>query len=237
MKRILTLLAVFTTVLAMMSCNKDTECKCNCNCNDNTENNDGPGNNGGNTDEIEVINSKLNYGYLENWGLYYDEQPEDVNNWMLYLSVNDFDEYGWSVDGDLVMIELFSKGTDNILAGKYTVEAFLANNFCDFSVGDGYTEEGEDEDGEVAEYCAGTWLFQDDYGVAAALSGECNVKISGQTYTITYNFKDEDYDIVFKGSYTGALDVYDCTDMGYSLASVKSPAPKKIKRQVSPLRF
>ena len=89
MKRILTLLAVFTTVLAMMSCNKDTECKCNCNCNDNTENNDGPGNNGGNTDEIEVINSKLNYGYLENWGLYYDEQPEDVNNWILYLSVND----------------------------------------------------------------------------------------------------------------------------------------------------
>ena len=227
MRRILTLLAVLATVIAMMSCNKDTECKCNCNCNDNNENNEG----------TETIDGTMKYGYLENWGLYYDEQPEDVNNWILYLSVNDFDEYGWSVDGDLVMIELFSKGTDNILAGKYTVEAFLANNFCDFSVGDGYTEEGEDEDGEVVEYCAGTWLFQDDYGVAAALSGECNVKISGQTYTITYNFKDEDYDIVFKGSYTGALDVYDCTDMGYSLTSVKSPAQKKIKRQVSPLRF
>lgn len=240
MKRILTLLAVFATAAVVMSCDKDNECKCVCDCNNNTENNDGPGNNnnpgdnnGGNndgpTESTETINSTMKYGYLENWGIYYEDQPEDVNNWALYLSVNDFDEEGWSSTGDIIMIELFSKGTDNIKAGKYTVEAFIEEYYCDFSVGDGY----EDEDG----YCAGTWLFQDNYGVAAALSGECNVKISGTTYTITYDFSDDEYGIQFKGSYTGSLDLYDYTTEGYSLASVKSPAPKKIKKQVSPLRF
>ena len=224
MKRILTLLAIFATTVLVVSCDKDNECKCVCDCNNNSGDN-----NGGTTDEIEVIKSTMKYGYLENWGVYYEDQPEDVTNWMLYLSVNEFDEKGWSSDGDLVMIELFSKGHDNILAGKYTVEAFINEYYCDFSVGDGY----EDEDG----YCSGTWLFQDDYGEAAALSGECNVKINGATYTITYNFSDNEYGIQFKGSFTGNLDIYDCTEENHSLAAVKSPAPKKIKRLVSPLRF
>ena len=63
------------------------------------------------------------------------------------------------------------------------------------------------------------------------------VKVNGNTYTITYDFSDDEYGIQFKGSYTGALDVYDYTTEGASLASVKSPAPKKIKKQASALRF
>lgn len=235
MKRILTLLAVMMTVLSVMSCKKDNECKCVCDCGDNIENNGGPGNNGDNGDnigpgdEFEVINSKLNYGYLENWGIYYEDQPSDINNWVVYLFENEYDDEGWSATGDVMMIELFSTGTDGLPAGKYTVEAFIENNYCNFSVGDGYVDEEE--------YCAGTWLFQDDYGVAAAVSGECNVKVNGNTYTITYDFSDDEYGIQFKGSYTGALDVYDHTTEGASLASVKSPAQKKIKKQASALRF
>ena len=234
MKRILTLLAVCATVLSVISCDKEDKCKCVCDCSDNTGNNGGPGNNGdsgdniGPGDEVEVINSSMKYGYLENYGIYYDDQPSDVNNWVVYLSVNDFDEEGWSDTGDLIMIELFSTSADAPAAGKYTVEAFIADNYCNFSVGDGYVDEEE--------YCAGTWLFQDGFGVAAALSGECNVKVSGDTYTITYDFSDDEYGIQFKGSFTGKLVVYDQTE-GASYAAVKSPVPAKIKRQVSAARF
>ena len=224
MKRILTLLAIFATTVLVVSCDKDNECKCVCDCNNNSGDN-----NGGTTDEIEVIKSTMKYGYLENWGIYYEDQPSDINNWVVYLFENEYDDEGWSATGDVMMIELFSTGTDGLLAGKYTVEAFIENNYCNFSVGDGYVDEEE--------YCAGTWLFQDDYGVAAALSGECNVKINGATYTITYNFSDDEYGIQFKGSFTGNLDIYDCTEENHSLTSVKSPAPKKIKKQASALRF
>ena len=137
MKRILTLLAVMMTVLSVMSCKKDNECKCVCDCGGNIENN------GGTTDEIEVIDSKLNYGYLENWGIYYEDQPSDINNWVVYLFENEYDDEGWSATGDVMMIELFSTGTDGLPAGKYTVEAFIENNYCNFSVGDGYVDEEE----------------------------------------------------------------------------------------------
>ena len=235
MRRILTLIAVIMTLLGAMSCKKQIECKCTCECcnNGGSEGNDNkPEDNGGNAgggDGMTVVNNAMRFGYLENWGVYYEDQPSNISNWLLHLSANAFNEEGWSDRGNLVVVELFSSGTGEVLDGRYTIEAFLEEYYSDFSIGDGFV----DNEG----YCAGTWLFENGTGTAAALSGEMEVKRNGQDYTITYDFRDTEYGIEFKGKFSGSLDVYDCTEDGNTLNAVKSSSDRKIKRQVSASRF
>ena len=224
MKRILTLMAAIAIVFGASSCKKDKI--------DNNDSKPGIENEDSKPGNDETINSTMRYGYLENYGLWYEDQPEDVNNWILYLSESEFDEDGWSYEGDLIMIELFSKGIDAPKTGRYTIEAFYNSYYSDFSVGDGYVEEEENEEGETEEYCYGTWLFQDGYGIAAALSGEVDIQKNGNTYTVTYDFCDDDFDIVFKGTFTGELDIYDYSEE-VALSSTKSNKLMKEKKKVS----
>lgn len=241
MKRIFSIMTILAIVLAAASCEKDNDegskrpdTENNGSENGGSENEGTDGDGSGEAPDIsESINTTFSYAYAENWGIYYEEQQDNINNWIIYLSENDFDEDGWSDNGYLAWIEIFSEGVDAPKPGKYTIDAFYESYFSDFSLLDGLVE---DVDGE--EMCTGTWLYQDGYGIAAALSGEAEVKVDGETYTVTYDLCDDEYGISFKGKYTGRMDIYDYSQ-GYSMSSVKSgaPVPERTKRPVSGLRI
>jgi len=199
------------------------------------ESQDGSNNDGGNNSgdvAYEVIENSFDYGELQFYGVYYEDQPEDVHNWSLVLAEDSFNLIEWTGTGDAICIELFtaSSFTQDIPEGKYTVEAFLNEQWAKMSVGDGIVETSDD-----TEYTVGTWLYTDGTGIAGATSGEVNISKEGNVYTITYDFKDDEYRIHFKGSYSGPLDFYDGTAEA-EYAAVKSSAVRRMKKAGS-VRF
>lgn len=250
-------------MLSFASCEKTCDCNCPYCCgndsdqtiqrpgnNNNNDNNDddNTGGNGGNIDSetidrsgYEVVNTtSFGYGDIEYWGVAYENQPEDIVNWSVYLSADEFNTSDWEGTGEVVVLELFSKGKSAPAAGTYTVESFYENWYSDFSVGDGYIEE-ETIDGETAQYCGGTWFFVDGYGEYAAQGGYVKIAESGSGYKVEYELHDDDLKITFKGSYTGEFNFYDMTEESSSYAQTKSqrhsPVRKPAQKSDSPLKL
>ena len=208
------LTTVSAAALCLLSCSKGNEMTPG-------RGENGGGNGGSDSGDkpttYEVIENTFDYGEMQFYGVYYDNQPEDVNSWSLVLAEDSFDLIEWTGTGYCAVVELFTdaSATTDIPGGKYTVEAFLEKEYAKMSVGDGYVFEEEGEDGETLEYCGGTWLYEDGYGIAGATSGDFTIaKNSNGTYLVTYDFKDSYNMIHFKGSYTGELEYYDGTDAG-----------------------
>ena len=193
------------------------------------------GDTGGTEDAIdrsgyEVVNTtSFGYGDIEYWGVAYEDQPEDIVNWSVYLSADEFNTSNWEGTGEAVVLELFSKGKSAPAAGTYTVESFYENWYSDFSVGDGYIEE-ETIDGETAQYCGGTWFFVDGYGEYAAQGGYVKIAESGSGYKVEYELHDDDLKITFKGSYTGEFNFYDMTEESSSYAQTKSQRHSPVRK-------
>lgn len=194
--------------------------------NDSGAENPGNGNPGeGNTDraDYQIIQNSYAKGEMQFYGIYYDDQPEDVHNWALVLSEADFDFIYWEGSGYCVNLELFtsSSAATELSSGKYTVEAFLEEGYVPMSVGDGIIHT-EEETGD--EYCLGTWLYEDGMGIAGATAGEVTFEKKDGQYKVSYVLYDDYERITFKGSYTGQLDYYDGTAEYESLES-KSCTP------------
>lgn len=194
------------------------------------ESQDGSNNDDGNNSGdvvYEVIENSFDYGEIQFYGVYYEDQPEDVHNWNLVLADDSFDLIEWTGTGDAICIELFSGSsfTEGIPEGRYTVEAFLNEPWAKMSVGDGFIDTSDD-----TEYTVGTWLYTDGAGIAGATSGEVTISKEGFIYTITYDFKDDEYLVHFKGSYSGPLDFYDGTADQEESAAVKSSAVRRMRK-------
>ncbi len=252
MKRFLYILVAIFVAFSFCACEKGND------RNTDTEiirpgNNGNPGNNGstgnpdggsdGGTDRsgYEVVNTtSFGYGDIEYWGVAYENQPEDIVNWTVYLSADEFNTSDWEGTGEVVVLELFSKGKSSPAAGTYTVESFYENWYSDFSVGDGYIEE-ENIDGETVQYCGGTWFFVDGYGEYAAQGGYVKIAESGSGYKVEYELHDDDLEITFKGSYTGEFNFYDMTEEYSSYAQTKSqrhsPVRKSAHKSASALKL
>ena len=154
MKRFISIWAAIAMIFSFYACdgdknytprNSDTEINRpddNEDDSDDTGDTGDSGDTGGTEDAIdrsgyEVVNTtSFGYGDIEYWGVAYEGQPEDIVNWTIYLSADEFNTSDWEGTGEAVVLELFSKGESAPAAGTYTVESFYENWYSDFSVGD-----------------------------------------------------------------------------------------------------
>ena len=204
------------------------------NDNNNTGNN-GPENNESDRSNYQTYNQTFTQGQAGYYGVYYEGQPTTTANWYLELADNNYDLESYEGTGFNAVIEFFASNssTTSIPAGEYTVEAFDNNPFSAGSLLYGFLGEYE-ENGETIQYPAGTWLFEGDEAVAGATAGKMTVSRSGNNYSISYVLHDDEFEVTFKGTYSGSLSIYDGTE-GYSLAAqakvAKAPrADLQVKR-------
>ena len=258
MKQIFTTIALLAMAFSFASCEFDVTCNCNCSCgstnnneqntgrpgnndSDNNGNQDNPGNNGGSNNdntgdggntgsgdrsEYTTYNNTFTKGQAGYYGVYYEGQPNNTSNWFVELADNNYDFEEYEGDGFNVVLEFFANGTSStsIPAGKYTIEAFEKSEFSAGSLLYGYIA----EDDTYGDYPAGTWLYEGNEGVAAATAGELTIAVSGNTYTLKFTLYDDEYEVAFSGSYTGALSIYDGTQEYNSTLSAV-PATKSAK--------
>lgn len=243
MKQILAALALIALALSFASCDKTCNCNCSC-CNTNgsdqtiqrpDNSGSGSGNNGGTTDDntggntgnTEDYNQTFTQGYAGYYGAFYEEagQPSNTTNWFVELADDNYDLENYEGTGYNIALEIFASGTSStsIPSGKYTVETLDENLLMAGTVLYGFI--GEDE--ENGEYPAGTWLYSGNDAIAGATSGWVQIAASGSTYTITYELRDDEYQISFKGSFTGSLAFYDGTQEVTSVSAAKNFAPSK----------
>lgn len=195
------------------------------------------GNEGGNDDttgdrsKYEQYNHTFTQADAIYFGAYYEGQPSDVSNWWIELADNNFSLEDYSGEGYNVILEFFSKGTAPA-AGTYTIDAFDKNPFSHLSLLYGYVDEYQ-EDGQTVEYPAGTWLFKGADALAGATAGSMTIAVSGSKYTISYTLHDDDFEITFKGNYSGELPIYDGTQTSSAAAPQKVA---KIHRDLGPVK-
>ena len=206
------------------------------NTGDNTGDNPG-GNTGDDTQDpgdrskYEQYNHAFTQGNAIYYGIYYQDQPSDIGNWWIELADSNYSLEDYTGEGYNVILEFFCKGTTPA-AGTYTIDAFDNNPFSHLSLLYGFIDEYE-ENGETLEYPAGTWLYKGNEPIAGATDGSMTIAVSGSKYTITYTIYDDEYEITFKGSYSGELPIYDGTQ------SSSAAAPQKVSkttREASPIK-
>lgn len=204
------------------------------NSGDNSGDNNDEGNTGDNTgsdigdrSKYEQYNHSFTQGDAIYYGVYYEEQPSDVGNWWIELADSNYSLEDYTGEGYNVILEFFCKGTTPA-AGTYTIDAFDNNPFSHLSLLYGFTDEYQ-EDGETIQYTAGTWLYKGNEAIAGATAGSMTIAVSGSKYTITYTIHDDDFEITFKGSYTGELPIYDGTQSYNAAAQQKvARSPRKL---------
>lgn len=233
MKQILVTLALIALALSFASCDKTCNCNCAC-CNTNgsdqtiqrpDNSGSGSGNNGGTTDDntdgntgenegttdgidrsgYDVYNHTMTQGFAGYYGAFYDDQPTNTANWYIALGESNYDFEAEETEGDAIFIELFTSSsyTTSIPSGTYTVEAFDKEAYSPFSLLNGFIDEDDS--------AMGTWLCEGVYAIAGATVGKVTVSNSGSKYNITYDIHDDEYQISFKGTFTGILEFYDGT--------------------------
>ena len=248
MRRFLSIVAAIVVAFSFCACDKVSDRDTDREINRPGNNGGNHGDNGGSTDDPELNTpddgiDRSGYEVIENtnyvyaggflYGQYFEDQPENINDWILYLEEDDVtEESGYSIE-----IELFtsSSAVNAIPTGKYTIAAFDNNPFAEFSLLCGDYELSEDEN-EVLDYW-GTWLFEGHYFVGGATAGEVNFsKNSNGTHSITYTLHDDIDEITFKGSYSGEVIFSDERQANYSQAksqrrspACKSASPLKLK--------
>lgn len=208
------------------------------NGNDNTGG--GNGNTGGvDRSDYEVYNHTMTQGYAGYYGVYYDDQPSGTVNWYVELADDDYNLEDYTGDGYNIALEMFTSGssyTASLPTGTYNVVEEENDLFNDYSLLFGFTQEVEDEGGQTQEYPFGTWLYEGSNPLAGATSGTVTISKSGSSYTINYTLYDDEYQIAFKGNFSGALEFYDGTQNASYVAS-KSFAPRKNAQPVRHYRI
>ena len=243
MKRFISILAAIAMIFSFYACdvkdsptrNSDTEItKPDGNTGDEEPGDDNTGDNGGGNTEgetdrsdYEQYNTTYTQGDAVYFGVYYEEQPADVANWLIELADNNFSLDDYTGEGYNIILEFFCKGSTPAV-GTYTIEAFDKNPFSHMSLLYGYIDEYEGE-----EYPMGTWLYQGPYAMAGATDGSMTIAVSGSKYIVSYTLYDDDYQIAFQGSYTGELPIYDGTQTS-SIAAPQNVAKKA--RSLSPMK-
>ena len=248
MKRFISFWAAIAMIFSFYACdgdknytprNSDTE----INRPDNNEDNTGDaGDTGSTEDAIDrsqyvQYNHTLTHGQAGYYGIYYEDQPTTTANWYLELADNNYDFETYEGNGFNIVLEFFSSNSSStsIPAGEYTIEAFDNNPFSAGSLLYGYLEE-YDENGETVEYPAGTWLFEGNEAIAGATAGKMTVGKSGSNYTINYFLHDDEYEVTFKGTFSGILEIYDDTESVSYVPAAKTAKAQRADKQVKRYR-
>ena len=237
MKRFITILAAMAVIFSFSACDKDDNRDTDTEIILPGENNNSNNNGGGSTEDPGTedpgtedpgtdntgnssYNNTFTYGYAGYCGQYYEDQPANTTNWYIELADDNYDLDYYEGTGYNIVFDLFAAGTSStsIPSGRYTVEAFDESMFSAGSLMYGYIAEDE----EYGEYPGGTWLYEGNDGIAGATSGWVEISKSGSNYTIKYELQDEEWEITFKGSFSGALTLYDATEEYSSYSQAKS---------------
>lgn len=157
----------------------------------------------GETVEMKSISKVV----VENWGQIWtdnDGKVLPVSDWILYL-------YGPNADKDneYAMIELLMPADAKSIAPGLYNDVIALGDLGVFKAGAvlaGYT----DGDDNIA---YGTWYCKGGTAYYAATKGQLAVAVKGDTYSLNFDFVDEDetYGGAFKGSYTGKVEYVDQT--------------------------
>lgn len=184
-------------------------------------------------DYTEVdLGKELTQAYLEFDGDVYKTGGVS-NNWLIYLADSrvDFSKKDLVGPGKILMLELNTApsagnvlpvGTFNILS---PLDITSAASLTPFTVVPGLVK----KDGSVY----GSWYLETDtqggvfQPLYSAQGGTVSVRKTGDTYTIDFDIKDDDYKISVKGSYTGVPSFYDGTAQTTSLSTRAATASGK----------
>lgn len=196
---------------------------------------DNTGSDIGDRSKYEQYNHSFTQGDAIYYGVYYEKQPSDVGNWWIELADSNYSLEDYTGEGYNVILEFFCKGTTPA-AGTYTIDAFDKNPFSHLSLLYGYVDEYQ-EDGQTVEYPAGTWLFKGADALAGATAGSMTIAVSGSKYTISYTLHDDDFEITFKGNYSGELPIYDGTQTSSAAAPQKVAKSHRDLGPVKPVRL
>ena len=251
MKRFISIWAAIAMIFSFYACdgnknytprNSDTEIN---RPDDNEGDSDDTGDTGDSGDTEGTIdrsqymqyNHTLTKGQAGYYGVYYEDQPTTTANWYLELADNNYDFETYEGNGFNTVLEFFSSNpsSTSIPVGEYTIEAFDSNPFSAGSLLYGYLGE-YDENGETVEYPAGTWLFEGDEAIAGATAGNLTVAKSGSNYTINYVLHDDEYQITFKGTFSGSLTIYDGTESASYVSAAKATKAHRADKQVKRYR-
>lgn len=184
-------------------------------------------------DYTEVdLGKELTQGYFEFDGDIYKTDGAS-NNWLIYLADSrvDFSKQNLVGPGKILMLELnTAPSAGNVLpAGTFNILSPLditsAASLTPFTVVPGLVK----KDGSVY----GSWYLETDtqggvfQPLYSAQGGTVSVRKTGDTYTIDFDIKDDDYKISVKGSYTGVPSFYDGTAQTTSLSTRAATASGK----------
>lgn len=184
-------------------------------------------------DYTEVdLGKELTQGYFEFDGDIYKTGGVS-NNWLIYLADSrvDFTKQNLVGPGKILMLELNTAPSDGkvLPAGTFNILSPLditsAASLTPFTVVPGLVK----NDGSVY----GSWYLETDtqggvfQPLYSAQGGTVSVRKTGDTYTIDFDIKDDDYKISVKGSYTGVPSFYDGTAQTTSLSTRAATASGK----------
>ena len=184
-------------------------------------------------DYTEVdLGKELTQGYFEFDGDIYKTGGVS-NNWLIYLADSrvDFSKQNLVGPGKILMLELNTAPSDGkvLPAGTFNILSPLditsAASLTPFTVVPGLVK----NDGSVY----GSWYLETDtqggvfQPLYSAQGGTVSVRKTGDTYTIDFDIKDDDYKISVKGSYTGVPSFYDGTAQTTSLSTRAATASGK----------
>ena len=121
----------------------------------------------------------------------------DYRDWILYFYDKDA-----SSTNEYTCVEFLTKeNVKGSLPDMTLNKVVQVGNPSDFVPGviiGGYTDDDN--------YAWGTWYCKGGTAHYAATKGTLSVKRSGDKYTLSFDFEDEEYDGTFKGSYTGPVE-------------------------------
>lgn len=176
----------------------------------------------------EVVLDRLTQGTMEYYGQAYGNTGTDYANWTVYLAESTYDLGSLTGSGNVLQMELNTAAdqTESIPEGTYTVfPEITPESFVPYSIVPAFVQDG---------YAYGTWYFgfsesgsETSFG---ATSGTAEVSRDGDTYTIEFEFVDDDFGGRFSGTYRGVLQYYDWTES--SLASVKEPLSRRCGKRL-----
>lgn len=187
----------------------------------------GGGDDGYTTVELDGV---FTQGEMDYYGQAYGDTGTDYANWTIYLVTDSFDFNTFSGTGHMLQIEVntASSVTKEITPGTYEIfDVIDASSFVPFSAVPGFTQDG---------YCLGTWYIYDMGALYGATSGTAVIGKEGDVYTIDFEFVDDTYMGIFKGSYTGTLSFYDGTAYGSSASLQKAGTSARMQRRAIPFR-
>lgn len=195
---------------------------------------------GGGDDYTTVeLDGVFTHGEMDYYGQAYGDTGTDYANWTIYLAEDTFDFNTFDGTGHMLQLEVntASSATREITPGTYEIfDVIEEASFVPNTAVPGFTQNG---------YCLGTWYILDMTPYYGATVGTAVIGREGDNYTIDFEFRDDTYKGIFRGSYTGPLAFYDGTAYGSGAASLqqagtgarllKSTGPRTLPASKRPL--